>query len=113
MNTAKKDYQIWRARKDAKAAIIVTPETIGLVGNKQNSIMVDQDGIYISGGGSVSFNTTSDNIKQDGLLAQRAGISQMIPTTIVTPASQLIPKPSFKISDTVIKVVATLLTALG
>jgi len=110
---AKKDFHVWRATKDSECGIMVTPDAVALVGSRQNAVVVDSMGVHIGGGGNISFNTTSESIRQDGLLVQRGGFSQMIPTTIMTPASQLLPWPPLAMVTSMISVLPIFLAALG
>ncbi len=109
---SKKNFQVWKAQRDSDAGLVVTPTGVSMIGNKQNAVHVDSTGVAIGGGGNVSINTTSDRIRQDGMLVQRAGISQMIPTTIVTPAPQLIPWPPLALVGVMLATIPIFIAAL-
>lgn len=110
---AKKNFHVWRATKDAECGVMVTPDSVALVGSRQNAVIADKTGVHIGGGGNISFNTTSEKIRQDGLLTQRGGFSQMIPTTIMTPASQLLPYPPLGMITTMLQILPVFIAALG
>lgn len=91
---AKKDggrFKIWTATRTAKNGFMVTPTTSVMAGSKKNFIAADSGGVYISGGGSISFNTTSENIRMGGLFVQLNDFIRMIPSTIMTPFPPVIP----------------------
>ena len=54
MADSKKDFKVWKAHRDSEAGIVVTPTSVGMVGNKQNAIHVDSTGVHIGGGGNIS-----------------------------------------------------------
>ena len=111
-NTEKKDFQIWRINKDSKAGIIVTPEQVVIVGNKDNFFAVSQSGTTIAGE-TIHKQTMGENERQGGLFTHVNDFSQMIPTTLVTPAPQLVPFPPLAIVTTVLKTLPVFLAALG
>lgn len=93
---AKKDggrYKIWTASRNAEGGFMVTPDTAVMAGSKKNFIAADGSGVYISGGGSIAFNTTSENIRTGGLFVQMNDFLKMIPSTIMTPIPPTIPFP--------------------
>ena len=93
---AKKDggkFKIWTATRDSKNGFMVTPTTSIMAGSKKNFVAADSGGVYLSGGGSISFNTTSENIRMGGLFVQLNDFIRMIPSTIMTPFPPVIPFP--------------------
>jgi len=91
---AKKDgqkYKIWTASRKATGGFMVTPDSAVMAGNEKNFVAADGSGVYISGGGSISFNTTSENIRTGGLWVHLNDFLRMIPSTIMTPIPPTIP----------------------
>jgi len=86
-------YKVWTARKEGTAGFMVTPSTVLMAGNKQNAVICDDKGVYLGGGGSIAFVTTSENIRQGGAFIQMNDFMRMIPPTIVTIQPQQIPWP--------------------
>lgn len=103
---SRKNFKIWKALKDAKAGFMVTPDEVLMVGNKKNMIACDKSGISISAGGSVSLNTTAENIRMGGLFVQMNDFVRMIPQTIVTPIPNCIPMPPMALPVSIAKNVA-------
>lgn len=91
MDPRKQKFKIWRADKNSIPAFQCTPRSVIMSGNKNNSIICDENAIYISQGGSVSFGTTSENIRYGGLFVGMNDFIKMIPQTIMTPFPSLIP----------------------
>jgi len=91
---AKKDggkYKIWTASRTAEGGFMVTPDSVVMAGSPKNFVAADASGVYIGGGGSISFNTTSENIRTGGLFVQLNDFLRMIPSTIMTPIPPIIP----------------------
>ena len=112
---AKKDgkrFKIWTASRDAQGGFMVTPKVSVMAGSPKNFIAADNAGVYISGGGSISFNTTAENIRMGGLFVQLNDFLRMIPSTLISPLPPTIPFPPLALPITIIKVLPTFLALL-
>jgi len=109
----KRNFKIWRATKNAEAGFQCTPNSVALVGNKKNAVAADENGVYISMGGSVSFGTTSENIRMGGLFVQMNDWIRMIPQTMMTPFPNCIPFPPVALFASTAKNLVVMIAALG
>ena len=83
--------RVFKASKNAEAAITLTDKSVQLVGNKDNFIAVDDTGIYLRG--AISFISGGFGVRKGGLFVQLPDFTRMIPSTILTPLPQQIPLP--------------------
>lgn len=86
-------FKIWTASRTAEGGFMVTPDSVVMAGSKKNFVAADASGVYLGGGGSISFNTTAENIRMGGLFVQMNDFLRMIPSTIMTPIPPTIPFP--------------------
>lgn len=93
MDKRKQKFKIWRATLNSTAGFQCTPTTVVMAGNPKNAIVADENGVYLSMGGSVSFGTTSENIRMGGLFVQMNDFIRMIPQSMMTPFPNCIPFP--------------------
>lgn len=84
--------KVWRASKNATAAIRVTEESVSIVGGGKSAIEVNKTGIGMVAK-SVSFGMFSDNIRTAGMFTMMNDFAAMIPSTMVTPIAQRLPYP--------------------
>lgn len=89
--TVKKEWKIWKATDEAKAGIMVTPDTVKMIAGPDKFIAIDSNGISING--PLSINSSSEQIRQGGLFVQMPDLIRMIPPTIVTPIPSQVPIP--------------------
>lgn len=83
--------RIWKAVPEARAGIMVSPDTVTMAGTSSNFIVVDQHGTAIAG--PISFMTTSENIRQGGLFVNMPDFVRMVPSSVVTPIPPQTPFP--------------------
>ncbi len=88
----KKNIKIWKATNSAKAGMMITDRSAYLIGSPGNFVVADRNGVTIMGK-SISFGTTSENIRAGGLFVKMNDFVQMIPTTLVTPMPGQVPFP--------------------
>lgn len=91
--TVKRDprKRVIRVSNNAKAGVELSESTAKLMGDENNFIAVDSDGIYLKG--NLSFITDGTGIRRGGLFVQMPDMLRMIPSTIVTPIPPQIPIP--------------------
>ena len=90
---SKKNFKVWIATKESEAGFMVTPKSAVMAGNDKNTVIAHETGVYIGGGGPVSFNTTAENIRMGGMFTQMNDMVRMIPPTALTPFPPQIPFP--------------------
>ena len=88
----KEKVKIWTAVRDAQAGFMVTEKKAAMIADRNNYMSVSKNGSLISGK-SITLNTTSENIRNGGIFVKMNDITQMIPTTLVTPMPGQIPFP--------------------
>ena len=86
-------FKCWKATRDTKAGFMVTPVAAVMAGSKVNTVIADDTGVYVGGGGPVSINTTSENVRTGGLFVGMNDFIRMIPSTMMTPFPPQIPFP--------------------
>ena len=82
---------------------MVTDKACIMAGNEQNQIVCDNQGIYLSAGGSVSLNTTSENFRLGGFFVQMNDFVRMIPSTTCTPIPPQVPMPPMALPISIVK----------
>jgi hypothetical protein len=102
--------KVWKVSGSTETGFMVTPDTVVMAANEKNFIVVDQNGVNISG--PLSIMTTSDNIRQGGLFVQQNDFVKMIPGTIVTPIPQHIPMPPVALFASIAKSIPILMALL-
>jgi len=112
MTDNKKDYQIWKVDRNSTAGIVITPSAVAIVGSQDNFVSVDATGTTIAGE-SIHKQTLGENERQAGIFTHINDFSQMIPTTLVTPAPQLVPYPPLAMLTTVLDSLPVFIAALG
>jgi hypothetical protein len=83
--------RVYRTGNADSSSILQTEDSISIIANKDNFIVVDDKGITIKG--PVSIVADSPNIRVGGLFVGAPDLSKMIPSTIITPLPQQIPMP--------------------
>ena len=97
-----KNIKIWKATSNSNAGFMVTPKSAFMIANKNNFVAVGDVGISLTGK-SISFATTSENLRKGGLFVEMNDFVKMIPTTLVTPMPEQIPFPPLGMVSSVIK----------
>ena len=92
MAQEKKKVKIWTAVKDAQAGVMVTEKEALLVADRNNYVAATPNGVVLAGK-SIVRNVTSENIRQGGIFVKMNDLTQMVPTTLVTPMPGHIPFP--------------------
>jgi len=89
---SKANYRIWRASPDAAAGIVVGPNEVRIVGDKNNFFVANELGTVMQGN-TVTINSLSENYRIGGLFIKMNDFVQMIPQTIVTTVPNNVPFP--------------------
>jgi len=97
-----KNIKIWKATRNSNAGFMVTERSAFMIGTRNNFIVAADTGVSIAGK-SISFNTTSENIRAGGLFVQMNDFVRMVPQTLVTPMPTQIPFPPFGMVTSVMK----------
>ena len=87
-----KNIKIWKATNKSNAGMMVTERAAFLIGTSKNFVVASDKGVGIAGK-SISFMTTSENIRQGGLWIQMNDFAKMIPSTLISPLPYQIPFP--------------------
>lgn len=82
--------RVWRVSLDSPSGIMLRPNTLTLVGSRNNFIHLDDSSVTIS---ADSLNITTDpmNIKKGILFAEQMGFLQMLPSNITMPIANVTP----------------------
>ena len=110
---AKRNFKIWRASPSSDAGIMITPRGATIAGNAKNAVVADETGVYLSMGGSVSFGTTSENIRMGGLFVQMNDWIRMIPQSMMTPFPNGIPSIPLSLGISSAKELAVVIAMLA
>jgi hypothetical protein len=102
MAASQKNFKIWRATPNSSAGMQVTPESALLIGSKYNFVAATSHGISLMGT-SITFGTTSENIRTGGLFIKMNDFVRMIPQTMVTPIPSQIPFPPLGMILSIVK----------
>jgi hypothetical protein len=94
--------KIWKATKEGIAGFMVTERAAYMVGSETGFIVANQIGVGIAGK-SISFMTTSENIRQGGIFIQMNDFIRMIPQTLMTPVPSQVPFPPLGMVTSVVK----------
>ncbi len=86
-----KTTKVWKATRDSSAGIVVSETGVTAIGNENNIINVNEQGITIMG--NISLVTDARNIRRGGLFIGINDFMDMIPSTILTPLPKQIPSP--------------------
>lgn len=97
-----KTIKVFRASKDSTSGVMVTPTDAWIIGDQKNLINVNSSGIVMLGR-SISFATTSENIRHAGFFVGLNDIARLFPSTLVTPQSAQVPYPPLGMVATVTK----------
>jgi hypothetical protein len=107
----KNNIRVWRATLDSTAGIMLRPDTLTLIGSKDNFIHMDKNNVSICAS-KLNFTTDPMNITKGILFREQLGFLQMLPSNMVMPiANTMINMPgpemlkSMKTPMTVIAVV--------
>lgn len=94
--------KVWRASKTATAGFMTGENFAVMAGTKTNFVVASDTGVGISGK-SISFMTTSENIRHGGLFILTNDFLRMIPQTLVTPMPSQVPYPPIGLVSNVVK----------
>lgn len=83
--------RVWKASRTATSGVILNEDSTVILGNKDNLIALDKNGVTISG--PISLVAEAHNIRRGGLFVGLNDFTDMIPSTIVTPLPKQIPLP--------------------
>jgi hypothetical protein len=83
--------RVLRTQSSAKAGIFLEDNSVSVVGDSRNFIVVDDRGVTIKG--PVSFVSDSINRRTAGLFVGINDFLELIPQTIITPIPSKIPFP--------------------
>lgn len=89
---AENRVKVWRATKDAKAAIQISEDTVQIIGSDKSAIEVNGSGVGVVSK-SFSFGMNSSEIRTGGMFTMMNDFACMIPSTMVTPVAQRMPFP--------------------
>ena len=102
MAGSEKRFKIWSATESSQAGAMVTEKEAFLVGTPKNFVVASDSGIGLMGK-SVTFGTTSENIRSGGMFLKMNNFVRMIPSTFATPIPPEIPFPPIALFTSVIK----------
>jgi hypothetical protein len=88
---ASDNTRVYKASDVSKAGLQLSEDSVSLVGNQQNAIIVNSQGVFIKG--KISLVPTGEQIRQAGLFVKVPDFLSMIPSTMVTPIADQIPMP--------------------
>lgn len=97
-----KHIKIWKATDKSHAGFMVTERSAVMAATKNNFVVAHPAGVGIAGR-SISFMTTSENIRQGGIFIQMNDLVRMIPQTLVTPNPSQVPYPPLGIASNILK----------
>lgn len=83
--------RVFKSSKDAVAGIELTDTSAKLIGDSNNFVAVNHEGIYLKG--NISMITDGTGIRRGALFVQMPDMLRMIPSTIITPNPVQIPVP--------------------
>jgi hypothetical protein len=83
--------KVWKTSRTSSAGFVVTDTEALVVGNENNVIAVNEQGVTIAG--PISLVADAANIRRGGLFTGLNDFTDMIPSTIVTPIPKQIPSP--------------------
>lgn len=86
-----KTTKVWKTKRTSAAGMVVTDTEAMMIGNENNLIVADGNGITIAG--PISMVSDAINVRRGGLFVGLNDFLDMIPSTIVTPIPKQIPMP--------------------
>ncbi len=98
----RKTVKVWRASINSPAGMMVTEKAAFLIGNRSNFVVANDIGTLISGK-SITLNTTSEQIRVGGFFVKMNDLTQMIPSTLVTPMPNQVPFPPLGLALGILK----------
>lgn len=108
----KKKVKIWTAARDSSAGFMITENKAFMVADRANHFVASPNGAIITGK-SVVLNTTSENIRNGGLFVKMNDLTQMVPTTLVTPMPGQIPFPPLGFVTAMVKDLAFMIALMN
>jgi hypothetical protein len=101
----------FKANINSPAGIVVGDEVARIHGSKQNYLMCDALGTYLSG--PMSFLSQTQNIRMAGLWTMNNAYNLMIPSTLGTPQAVLNVDPPIKTLENIMKGAAQMAALYG
>ena len=83
--------RVFRATNKSKSAILLSEESVSLIGDNRHFIVADERGLTFKG--PSSFVSFSNDMRYGGLFVGQSELLQMIPSTIVSPIPHRLPFP--------------------
>ena len=95
---------------ESTAGVVVSDNTVKMYGDKNNLFYTDETGVYIVG--PVSITAQPENIKIASMFNFPTAYEMMVPSTVVTPRSMLVPSQGMEGFANISSIVAKLFSEL-